>query len=836
EKLAIYNKIHLPEEEKSTVANRIVEFQVHDLIKRAGLLLDDRDYDRASKTLDEADRKATTAELQDAVASARKAIKISVSRAFDRYVDKVDQAISSDELDKARDEIDKASDLPLTTQQTETLTSRKFIIQVSSHILDAESAIKTKSFKAADESLSAAALEIDDGEGKGKTVPEGTIERLESARSSFDAELQVQFDNLLEAARSELASQDFEGASLTITKANNLPLSQDQRTSLEEFSQENRKAFESFVSELLAAITKALEENDFESARLKLEQAESLSMPEDLAATLEDLKKDFNKEAVNRHTALLNDAKAALDSKRYSDARAALDEAASIPVDAERKNKEADYNTRYTDDLNADVAAMLVEFDGFLESGKFSDASESLNAAEALPLDSELKRKVKLKREKWDAELEQVFVDKLKSAEEARDEKKFRSGSRILKEAEALPLGQAQLERLSKAEDAHKKALGSHINALFKQLEGHVKAGREKQGKLVANKLEAIISSRSDRDSLKKLRGELSGESAANRLKRLPDRMKKLFGDAVCSAEQVMWVGEEVTVVYVSADGKFAAAGTETGKVMFYNLKRGTSLGTSRGGRRKITAIGISPDGTRAMCGNDEGDLVSFTLDGSNIQTRAMGNLDDDITAITYGTGKNSLWVLTDDGNIVRYNPVTAAKVSTTPSGLSSSTAISISPNGTYLAVGGMDAEICVFNTSQMTLKKKLQGPGDDPIQRLSFSSNSKKLVAGSEGDGIGVWETGRLTEDPVKQYEDLPRWVTGVGFNSSATRVVALDDENQIRIFDTKTGKKIKTVKFEDFQDEDRDVVVTSGFVASDGTILFGTSEGEIYHFTLKK
>ena len=833
-RMASYERIHLSDEVALEVAGLRASFQVRALILRADAQLDLNGFAKAGKAIDEADAKATTEDLRGEVKQARGRVTAAVAGAFDKHMSAVDTAVSANEFETARNEIDRAQELPLlSTDQLVQLATRTFMVNVSSHIAKVESAIDVDAFNEAAESLAAADKEIADGANK--TLPADTTTRLETVRSLFASKLQSRFASLLETARANLTDSKFAEAAANVGAAAKLPLNETQRSTLDKFRDQNKQALESYVASLIADIEKALDANDFEGARLKLEEEKSLPVPDDLKLKLEELRARFATAALTRYADLLASANSALENKRYEAARKALDELVSIPVDDEHREKATALDKQYWDDLTADVTAYLAAVDKKLEDEDFESAKTELDAAEALPLSAELERKVKLKRTKWEEELETTFAAKLANAIKSCSNKLFKTGGKMLKEAEKLPLTQAQLLRLSDAQDAHKKALNAHIDTLFKQLEKYIATGKEREGKIIANKLDRLVISLTHQMKLKRLRNALTGESSSNRLKRLPDRLRNWYGDSVCSSEQLMSLGEEVSALYVSPDGKFAAAGTESGKVTFFNLKRGTKLGTSRGGRRKITAIAISPDGKMAVCGNDDGDLVSFTLSGSSIQTKAMGSLDDDTSAITYGTGKNSLWVLTDEGEINRYNPKTGAKVSTSTSGIYTASAISVSPDNKYIAVGGEDAEIALFSVDRMVFKKKLQGPGDDAIQRISFSADSRKLVAGSESDGVAVWDVRKLTKDPIMKFEGLPQRVQGVGFSADGSRIIALDDEYQIRVFDIKTGKKIKTIKYEDFKSEDLDVMVTSGFVSSDGTIVLGTQEGEIYHFTVK-
>ena len=150
------------------------------------------------------------------------------------------------------------------------------------------------------------------------------------------------------------------------------------------------------------------------------------------------------------------------------------------------------------------------------------------------------------------------------------------------------------------------------------------------------------------------------------------------------------------------------------------------------------------------------------------------------------------------------------------------------------LAVGGVDSKIALFDALRMVRIKMLQGPGDDQIQRVSFSQDSKLLIAGSIEDDIAIWDLTRLTKKSSRKLKGLSEWVRGVGFSQDGKRACAFDNEYRIIVWDARNGRELKKVKFSKLEGK-KDLVPISGFIGADGTVLIGTDEGEIIHLTLK-
>jgi WD40 repeat protein len=296
-----------------------------------------------------------------------------------------------------------------------------------------------------------------------------------------------------------------------------------------------------------------------------------------------------------------------------------------------------------------------------------------------------------------------------------------------------------------------------------------------------------------------------------------------------------MQVDEEITATYVTHDGKFAVIGTAGGKVHFYNLKRGTSLGSTTGGSRRITAVAFSPDGNGAISGNDDGQLVLYSFGSGAPQPKALGTISDDVSAINYSADGLRVFALALDGNVYQYNPVTGASAGgASRTGISRAMAMALSPDGKLLAVGGRDAKIAVFDIPAMTLKKMLQGPGDDQLHRVGFDENSKFLIAGSNGNGVGMWETSRLGEKYTKQYEGMGEWARGAGFTPDGRCAAVFDSEIGISMWDRETGIRKHELKFSQLRGDGDEILVTAGCIGPDGTALVATKSGRLFHFTL--
>ncbi|MCB9933165.1 MAG: protein kinase [Planctomycetes bacterium] len=821
-------------EKQAQAALRLQTVRVLDLHKLAGAHLQTEQYKDALDKL----AKAKDIGVPDSLAAAQDELQAAVTKAIrDKLNAHLEAAIASadkGDFTTALNERDAAGRLPvLDSDQADRVANADFYVKLSEQVTDAEKAVAGSKFTEAESALDRADTLVK--EARERAVPEALQRRLAQTRVDLDREVAKRFEQLLAAATSDMERKDFTSATANLAEADDLPLNKQQQDRLDAFTKENESALAGFVSGLIDKIEKALDTNDFDGAKRNLAATEALSVPDALKPRLEALSTRFATEAIRRHGELLDAAREALRRKDYFATRDNLAAAEDIPVATTEQDKARELRDEYIKLLTAEVSGHLDAADKLTEDEKFLEAKREIDEAAKLPLEGELERRYKAVLQRWFDAVDDKLNQLLKAAQEARESDLYSASDGYLDQASALPTNPEQAIAIKVARDLHNSDLKAYKARLFKQLEDAIKKGNEKEGKRIAELIQKHEPDIHEKAKLEKLLDELTGEPTKDRYNRLPSHLKKIWDDKFCKPEQVIQIGEEITALAISADGKFGAAGTRSGKIHFYNLKRGTQLGTSRGGTRPITSMAVSTDGTFAACGNDDGATVVFDLSGNSPQAYDLGNIGDDVLGMAFNSGATVLYAAGRDGVVARFNPRTRAKLGTTPTGLDSAQCLAISPNDNWLAVGGDEGRIALFDAVNMTIKKTLQSSGDETIQSVAFSADSSQLIGGSIENKVGIWSTRKLDEKPVKEYSGLSEWVRGVGFSNDGVRCVAFDNEDRLVVWDVRTGQEQRPLAYSEKLKGQKDFKVTAGFVAPDGTLLIGTREGELLHMYVK-
>jgi WD40 repeat protein len=793
------------------------------------------DFKGAIEQLEKAEDISVPDELQADHAKVVASVGIAIEEKLAGYLKAAIEAADRAEFEEALNERDAALEMPgRNSEQTSRIADATVYIELSEMINAAERATTEERFNDARAKLDAAGDKI--AASADRQLPQSLVLRYNNADVAFTAALSERFEALMKSAKESVDALDFGQASEDLADAGSLPLDADQKRRLEAFKIENEKALGDYVSTLINDAEKALDDGDFEAASEKLQLVKSLRVPDDQTERLAEVEQRFGSEATRLHAEFLDKAHTALEEGNYAAARDSLDAAAKIPVTGTAADEREELEKGYAQRLRDEVSGHIEAADKLLDEGKFSEARTRLDEAARLPLDEELRRPVRRKLEQWAEKLEIKLNQLLQAAADARDAEMFTNADALLKEAHELPLEPDQKIRASKAEDELKAAVAAYKEGLFKKLEDAVESAAEKEGKRIIAKLRGMALGPAEQIRVSRLETALTGESDSDRYERLPRHLRTGWQDKVCRTEQLIDIGEQISSLAVSADGKFGAAGTRSGRVHFFKLKRGIRLGSSKGGTRPITAVAISDDGTFAASGNDDGNVVLFTLSGDTVQATDLGTVSDDAFGLAFSANNNVLYVAARDGTITRFNPVTKGRLGgPVNSGLKRAQCMALSPNGSLLAIGGPDSKVAVFDADRMVIKETLEGSGGELIHSVAFSADGSRLIAGSIGDDVAVWDTRRLSKKPSQQFKGLSEWVRGVGFSPDGRRCAAFDSEKRLMVWDTGSGIPHRQIEYNDRFKGEKRFLPSAGVIGPDGTILIGTREGELIHLSLK-
>jgi len=162
------------------------------------------------------------------------------------------------------------------------------------------------------------------------------------------------------------------------------------------------------------------------------------------------------------------------------------------------------------------------------------------------------------------------------------------------------------------------------------------------------------------------------------------------------------------------------------------------------------------------------------------------------------------------------YQPDLGVKVKTLTNGHTDDVlTVRFSPDSRLIATGGVDHRILIWDVASGRIIREMHGH-TDYVRDLSFSPDGFYLASASWDGTAIMWETG--TGRIAREFKKHPDNVTSVAFSPTGNHIVTACGDHKLRVFNTKDGTMLRSM--EGHTDEIWDVKWSSasGVVASCG------------------
>jgi WD40 repeat protein len=183
---------------------------------------------------------------------------------------------------------------------------------------------------------------------------------------------------------------------------------------------------------------------------------------------------------------------------------------------------------------------------------------------------------------------------------------------------------------------------------------------------------------------------------------------------------------------------------------------------------------------------------VCWSPDGARV---AAAFFDNDVVVLNGTTGElvKELVATAEEGRCDGY----------APPGHVPTRAVAWSPDGGYLAAGGDDTLVHVWNASDWSLWRTLVGH-EGSVQCLAWSNEGDRLASGSGRDkvvpnGIGenltlIWDVERASV--LQRLEGHRDSVLGVSWSPDDSRIATASDDRTARVWDPDTGDEVERLE----------------------------------------
>jgi WD40 repeat protein len=147
---------------------------------------------------------------------------------------------------------------------------------------------------------------------------------------------------------------------------------------------------------------------------------------------------------------------------------------------------------------------------------------------------------------------------------------------------------------------------------------------------------------------------------------------------------------------------------------------------------------------------------------------------------------------------------------------------MALSPNGKTIANGSDDYSVWLWDVEMRKVISKWTGH-THVVSALCWSADGERVASGSWDGTVRVWDVN--TGNIILKIKTRHKWVDAVMYSPDSSKLATGGQEaNAVKIWDTKTGKRLKTLK--------HDLFVYSLTWTSDGKKLISGSQGPIRIF----
>jgi WD40 repeat protein/serine/threonine protein kinase len=232
----------------------------------------------------------------------------------------------------------------------------------------------------------------------------------------------------------------------------------------------------------------------------------------------------------------------------------------------------------------------------------------------------------------------------------------------------------------------------------------------------------------------------------------------------------------------------------EDGSVKIWDPATGVVADATRASIRWVSVMAFHPESRRLALASRDGSIE--LRDGlSGADARVLNGHTDLVTSLAFSPNGQRLASASDEKALKVWDTKTGREAITLPIEPTTVVGVAFSPDGHYLATGRPGKGVLLWNGTRAS-EGEQDGMGqmlighNDPVVRLAFSPDSRRLVTASRDGTARVWDpaTGRL----LLTFTDHTAIVSAVAFSPHGRWVASGSWDETIQVWDAETGRVI--------------------------------------------
>jgi len=237
---------------------------------------------------------------------------------------------------------------------------------------------------------------------------------------------------------------------------------------------------------------------------------------------------------------------------------------------------------------------------------------------------------------------------------------------------------------------------------------------------------------------------------------------------------------DAILSVAVSPDGRYIAAGSNSGQVRVWREEGMVAHLTMRGHSDRVSSIAFNPDGQSLATASWDGTVRLWDLaSGAIIWT----GQDDRVPVTSLAISPNGKLISGNrEGVIHMWDLRTGTHLRSLQTQSGPIRTVACSPNGRLLTSGGQDAIIRLWDSDQGTLLRELPGHRDQ-VCTLVFAPQMPLLASGSYDQTVKLWDV--VTGACRTTLEGHSGIVTGLAWSANGRTLASASFDTTIRLWD---------------------------------------------------
>lgn len=287
---------------------------------------------------------------------------------------------------------------------------------------------------------------------------------------------------------------------------------------------------------------------------------------------------------------------------------------------------------------------------------------------------------------------------------------------------------------------------------------------------------------------------------------------------------------------FVGSEGHIIASGSSDNTVKLWGTENGQLLQSLEGHTSRIWDVTANQDATLLASASADGEVRIWSLSGAGPGGIAAGAGGDDggaAAGTSAGTGAGAGGSAGVGAGAGSAAPAEGGEVVAT-----FQTAITghagdvysacFHPDGNYLATGGYDKTVRLYDVRSGTLVRTFTGHGLS-VSSVRFNPLGNLIVSGSKDRTIKFWDI--FSGVCVKTYSSHLMEVSSVAVNRTGTQLLSACKDNSNRLWDMRTARPILRLKGHENTSKN---FVRCDFGPNDSVAVGGSEDGLLYLWDL--